>query len=496
MSALKIFLGLVMGMFLSRAFFLTVVMNSYYAGQAKGNRIERKIIDPSRGVILDRNGKILANNISVDDKTVRYYPDGEVFGGLVGYISDGVGVVGLEKQYDELLAGHKGEVIVEETARGVATSEVRRDAGRNGEELKTNIDQGIQTVAYRALKNHLAVTGISGSVVVAKVNGEVLALVSLPSFDPNLFISGGKRGAEGGIYTDTKSIVEDETRKPLFNRSVAGSFPPGSIFKLIPAIGALSEGVINKNDLIEDSGEIKVGDYRFGNWFFDKYGKTEGRINVVKALARSNDIFFYRIGEMLGADKLVDWSAKFGLGKKTAIDFPGEVAGLLPNPLWMEKTKGQRWFLGNTYHMSIGQGDLLATPIQMNRAVAAVVSGEWCAPQLKSAKSDCRSVGTSDESRQTIIEGMKEACMTGGTAFPFYSLKGRVICKTGTAQHGGETTKPHAWITVVVPSKNQNLEESKNQSDSVVITVMLEEAGEGSYEAGPVAREITDYLLR
>lgn len=487
MSALKIFLGLVMGVFLSRAFFLTVVMNSYYASQARGNRIERKVIDPARGVILDRNGRILANNISVDGKTVRHYPDGEVFGELVG----------LEKQYDELLAGHKGEVIVEETAKGVATSEVRRDAGRNGEELKTNIDQGVQTVAYRALKKQLAMTGLSGSVVVAKVNGEVLALVSLPSFDPNLFVVGGKRGAEGGIYTDAKSIIEDEVNKPLFDRSVSAAYPPGSIFKLVPAIGALSEGIIDKNVLIEDSGEIKVGEYRFGNWFFDKYGKTEGRINVVKALARSNDIFFYRVGEMLGVDSLVDWAGKFALGKKTGIDFPGEGAGLLPSPLWMEKTKGSRWFLGNTYHMAIGQGDLLATPIQMNRVIAAVVSGEWCKPQLRSQpKADCRQVGTTAENRQIVIEGMREACMTGGTAFGFFNLKGRVICKTGTAQHGGEKTKPHAWITVVIPSKNQNLEESKIQSEEIVVTVMLEEAGEGSYEAGPVAREIVDYLLK
>lgn len=473
MSVLKIFLGLMMGVFLSRAFFLTVVMNSYYAGQAKGNRIERKVIDPSRGIILDRNGKILANNISVEGKTVRFYPDGEVFGGLQG----------LEKQYDDLLAGHKGEVIVEETAKGVTTNEIRSDEGKNGEELKLNIDQGIQTVAFRALKKQLMKVGLSGSVVVAKINGEVLAMVSLPSFDPNLFVSGGKRGAEGGTYTDAKSIVEDEIKKPLFNRSVSAVYPPGSIFKIIPAIGVLSDGLLSKDDLIEDSGEIKVGDYRYGNWYFDQYGKTEGRINIVKAIARSNDIFFYRVGERLGADRLVSWSERLGIGKKTMIDLPAESSGLLPTPLWMEKTKGQRWFLGNTYHMSIGQGDVLATPIQMNRVTGAVVSGQWCRPQLRSQpKADCRQVGTTADNRQIINEGMKEACMTGGTAFPFFNLKGRVLCKTGTAQHGGEKTKPHAWISVVV--------------DDIVITVMLEEAGEGSYEAGPVAREITDYLLR
>lgn len=473
MNLIKILLVLLFGMIASRAFFLSVLLRTFYASEAASNRVSAKVIEAQMGVIRDRNGKILANNISSNEKTVRHYPDGESFSILQL----------VEKQYSGELVGTDGKILTEESAKGEATKEIRRIEPVGGTELRINIDQGLQNVVYRALRDHLAITGVSGSVVVAKINGEVLSLVSLPSFDPNLFVSGGKRGAEGGTYTDSKSIISDENKKPMFNRVVAGVYPPGSIYKLVTAVAALEEGVINENTFIEDTGEIKVGEYRYGNWYFDKYGRKEGSINVEKALGRSNDIFFYKAGEKVGIDKLVWWSEKLGLGKKTGIDLPSEASGLLPTPLWMEKTNGQRWFLGNTYHMAIGQGDLLTTPLQMNRTVAAVISGEWCTPQLKIGKPECRQVGTSAENRQIIINGMRMVCMEGGTGYTFFDLKGKVYCKTGTAQHGGEDTKPHAWITVVV-------------NEDIVITVLLEAAGEGSAEAGPVARKIVDYLLR
>jgi penicillin-binding protein 2 len=278
-------------------------------------------------------------------------------------------------------------------------------------------------------------------------------------------------------------VVLDENKKPMFNRAISGVYPPGSIYKLLTATAALEEGEIDKNTLIEDTGEIKVGVYRYGNWYFDKYGRKDGMINIEKALGRSNDIFFYKAGEKVGIDKLVSWSAKFGLGKKTGIDLPSEASGLLPTPLWMEKTNGQRWFLGNTYHMAIGQGDLLTTPLQMNRLTAAAVSGDWCKPQIVNREqgTECRAIGVSEENRKIIMNGMRMVCEEGGTAYTFFDMKGKVLCKTGTAQHGGEDTKPHAWITVVV--------------DDVVVTVLLEAAGEGSVEAGPVARKIVNYIL-
>lgn len=486
MKFVKLLLLLVFSIFLSRAFFVTVLMHDYYAAQSSGNRVKTEAIPASRGTLTDRNGRGIATNIMVDEKAVRFYPDGEVVAGIVGYLSEGVGVTGLEKAYQEKLAGVNGVRTIEETASGEETEEVSRVEPVAGEEIRLNIDLGLQTAAYRALKEKLAEVGKAGVVVVTKGNGEVLTMVSLPSYDPNLFVPGGKRGVEGGVYPDVASIVGDELMKPLFNRAVGGVFPPGSVYKVVTSLAGLAEGVIDENDLIEDSGEIVIGSYSFGNWYFDKYGRTEGKINVTKALARSNDIFFYRLGERLGVDKLVWWSKRVGLGEKTGIDLPGEVAGLVPNPLWREKEKGERWFLGNTFNMAIGQGDLLTTPLQVNTMVASVVTGKKCAPRLV-GKEECADLSIPNPARETVVDGMKMVCMEGGTGFPFFDLEGRVICKTGTAQHGGEESLPHAWMSVVLPEGGWE--------DWLIITVMLDEAGEGSEQAGPVARKIIDYWL-
>ena len=490
-------LVLVFAIFFSRAFFITIPMHRYYDGLAGSNRIRTDVVGAPRGIITDRNGKLIATNILVDSKVVRHYPDGEVVAPVVGYVSDGIGVAGLEKQYQEDLVGVSGERIVEETASGKEMNEISVKPAISGKEIRLNLDLGLQTVAYRALKDRLAITGNAGAVVVSKVNGEILALVSLPSFDPNLFYSNGKRGVEGGVYSEAKSIVADEEKKPLFNRAVSGNFPPGSVFKIVTALAGIDSGIINENDTFEDSGEIKVGIYRFGNWLFDKYGKTEGRITVTKALARSNDIFFYRLGEKMGIDKLNEYGKKLGLGEKTGIDLPGEASGLLPSPLWMEKEKGTRWFLGDTYHVSIGQGDLLVTPLQMNRVFAEVVSGKKCQPKLF-GKGECVDLKLDEQARRVVVEGMKMVCESGGTGFPFFDLKGAVLCKTGTAQHGGETSHPHAWMAVVVPTESQSAVDSFQSTDVdnwVVVTVMLDEAGEGSEQAGPVARKIVDVIL-
>jgi len=486
-NLVKFVLVLIFAIFLSRAFFVTVLMHKYYLEMASDNRVRTEEVIAPRGIITDRNGKLIATNILTDQEVVRHYPDGEIVASFVGYVSDGAGVSGLEKQYQDRLSGKNGERTVEETAAGKEVKEVTQRPAEPGKELKLNIDLGLQRASYQALKDKLKTVGKAGAVVVSKVNGEILSLVSLPSFDPNLFYVKGKRGVEGGIYSDAKGIVVDEEKKPMFNRAMGGTFPPGSVFKVVTALTGLAEGVITKNDLFEDSGEIKVGTYRFGNWLFDKYGKTEGSITVTKALARSNDIFFYRLGEKIGIDKLVSYSKKLGLGEKTGIDLPGEVGGLLPTPLWMEKEKGDRWFLGDTYHVSIGQGDLLVTPLQINRVFAEVVSGKKCIPKLF-GESSCQDLKIDDSAKATVMEGMKMACETGGTGFPFFDMKGAVYCKTGTAQHGGEESKPHAWMSVVLP-------QGSRVEDWLVVTVMLDEAGEGSEQAGPVARKIIDYYL-
>jgi len=491
--------GLVFLLILGRVVFLTAFMGKYYRSLAADNRVLEEGIEAQRGRILDRNGKVLAESVKEDGSFIRFYPFGEILAHVVGYVNfEGQGVVGLEESYDKELAGVAGEVLFEAEARGKVREMVKIEA-LPGKDIKTNLDFELQKAVYLVLRKKLDELGLSeGVVVISKINGEVLSLVSLPAFDPNLFVGADRRGEAGGNYSRVEQILSDEEGKPLFDRAVAGAYAPGSVYKLVPAVAGLSEGVIDGDFLVEDEGEIKIGEERFGNWYFDQYGRMEGRVGVVKALARSNDIFFYKLGEMLGEERLISWSRMLGLGEKTGIDLGGEVAGLVPDPLWREKTFGSRWYLGNTYHMAIGQGDLLTTPLQINRMTASVVSGKKCRPVLvnlqggRALLEECEDLGVGERAGELVLEGMRRACSRGedykGTAFPFFDVDKTVYCKTGTAQQGGEGDEPHAWITVVVPRGEEIL-------DWVVMTVMLPAGGEGSSEAGPVAKEIVDYLI-
>jgi len=501
---LKGIIVVVVALGLSRSLFLTVIMGGYFKEMAERNIVRTEDLIPIRGVISDKNGRPLVMNIENNSETVRFYPAGEMAAGITGYLGKmnenevkdcmedcfpemSVGKSGLEKSYDKKLRGSAGEIVVEESASGEIIKEITRVEAVSGENIATNIDLDLQKDLFVALKSALESSGKSAVGVVAKVSGELLALVSLPSFDPNLFVSGGRRSDYGGEFKDVAQLIGDDTKKPLFNRAVSGEFAPGSVYKLVPALAALAEGKIEKDTLITDTGEIVIGEYRFGNWFLDKYGRTEGDLNVGKALSRSNDVFFYRLGEKLGVDLLVDWSKRLSLGESTGIDLPGEALGLVPSQYWKEKNMGSKWFLGDTYHLSIGQGNLMATPIQINRMTAAVVSGWSCDLRLV-GRNYCDDLKLPDDDRLVVLEGMRDTCRDGGTAFPLFDYGGKIYCKTGTAQHGGEKDEPHAWISVVIPKG----EDTKNW---LVLTVLVESGGEGSAVAGPVAAEIMPYLL-
>lgn len=505
LSWLYVLVILILAVFVSRLTFVSLLMSGYYRQLATENTQRTEMVEHQRGVIFDRNGKQLAVNIAYKGREIRFYPYGEIFGPLIGYLGkiDGetlkkcqpecngetqIGRAGLEKQYQKNLGGVAGEVLIEEKATGETRSRTISDVGKMAENITTNLDADLQKKAFISLKEKLKETGVSGSIVVTKVDGSVLALVSAPSFDNNLFVDGGKRSDFGGDYKNVQSLIDDEEKKPMFNRAVSGDFAPGSVYKLVPSVAALEEGKITEKTEILDTGEIKIGEYRFGNWYLDKYGRTEGEVDVVKGISRSNDIFYYHLGEMLGIESLVKWSSKFGLGEKTGIDLPAESAGLLPTPYWREKVLGERWFLGNTFHMAIGQGDLMATPLQINMMTAAVVTGKKCPPRIVGA-GDCQEVPTSEENREVVLKGMKLACSPGGTAFPLFGFAGQIYCKTGTAQRGGESTLPNSWVSVVVPKGD-------NVLDWLVMTVLVEEGGEGSAVAGPVAAEIVPELIK
>lgn len=458
----------------SRVLYLQLIQGKEYQLTAQGNHLELVREVAPRGKILDRHGAEL--------------PRDPANAPIVGYVSEvnetelgcrsglcyvggmQVGRAGIEQIYEATLRGRDGGVMVEKDASGKTVRELGKNEAEEGTDITLTVDAALQEIMYSALKNR------AGSAVALDLQGRVLGLVSSPSYDPK----------------DIVPYLADTEKLYFFDRAISATYPPGSVFKLVTATAGLMEGAITKETTFEDTGEIRVGEYRYGNWYFDQYGRTEGVIGLTRALARSNDIYFYKVGEELGVSKLVAWARKMGLGELTGIELSGEKEGLVPDELWKERRTGEKWFLGNTYHMAIGQGDLLVTPLQVARMTLSAVTGRKCRVTVVGEEQPrCESLNIKSEYQELVIEGMKEACLpaqagsSGGTAYPLFDIVPKAACKTGTAQHAGqkgESDEPHAWITVAYPADNPEL----------ILTVMLEAAGEGSDIAGPVAREILE----
>lgn len=474
-----------------RLFQLTISKGDYYRRLSDDNRIREIIIEARRGKIVDRKGFVLAENepAKTAEKEERlvskriYYHDSSE-GHLVGYrqvadpedikndycqnklsLGDKVGKKGVEKVFDCDLRGKNGKKLVEVDAVGSFLRLITVIPAEDGKTIQLAVDSELQKTAYDLIKDKKAV------VVGLRPNtGEVLIFVSSPSFDPQAFED--KNPLVKNYLTDKK--------QPLFNRITEASYPPGSIYKLVVATAAYEEKAINETTVFEDTGKIKAGPLEFGNWYFLQYGKTEGMVDLVKALQRSNDIYFYKAGEKVGPEKIKYWSDKFNLGKKN--DFPfDQTDGNIPSPFWKEEVLGEQWYLGDTYNLSIGQGYILTSPLQMVLATSVFANnGYYCQPQLlKSTPPDCKKIGISKKTLNLIKEGMEKACETGGTGWPFFDFKVPVACKTGTAESNNKT-QAHAWFTAYAPAENPE----------IVILVMVEEGGQGSDVAGPIAKEI------
>ncbi len=435
---------------------------------AYSNHVEMQRQLAERGKILDRRDIELAPT-KANAPVVGYLAEvvsEEVgcFEGLCYSPGMMIGRAGIHKSQEARLRGQDGGRLIEVDATGREVRELGSNSAERGSDVELTIDSRLQASMYEALASS------RGAAVALDLQGKVLGLVSSPAYDP----------------TNLPVYLQDSDELYFLNRAISGTYPPGSVFKLVTALAGLAQGKITSETQYEDSGEIRVGEYRYGNWYFDQYGKTEGSLDVVRALSRSNDIYFYRVGEAMGVDALVKWARRFGLGEKTGIELAGEVSGFVPDRLWKERKMGEKWFLGNTYHLAIGQGDLLVTPAQVARMTLAAVSGRLCQLSvLRDKEIACSDLGLSSEDISLVREGMRQACSTGGTAFPFFDFEPWILCKTGTAQHSGqkeEEDKPHAWITVAYPGENPEL----------ILTVMLEAAGEGSAEAGPVAKTILE----
>lgn len=538
----------------SRLFFLQVVKGYYYRYLSDNNRTKTVTIHAPRGIIFDRNGTPLTFNMpgyreNVKGKTVllsqeealgliaqgkkdleidslREYPYKENFSHVLGYTGqiskeelkssnystynsgDIIGKAGIEQEYEIKLKGVDGKELHEIDARGNLIRKLGQQDPVPGQNITLTLDAKLQNAAYEAGKSIK-----KGSIIVSTPKGEILALISKPSFDPNLFTMGeGYKLSTSSSYLTLSDVLLDSKNQPLLDRSIGGVYPPGSTFKLLVAASGLENKIIDENYEIEDTGILRVGAFSFSNWYFTGYGRTDGNVNVVKGISRSNDIFFYKLAEKVGVDKISEMSLKFNLGKNLGIDLQGEVSGTVPTRNWKEKVIGEPWYLGDTYIYGIGQGYLLTTPLQVNAFTQAIAnSGTLYRPfLLKDLSSKKLSSNLLDDKPAELIRtGMIQSCSTGGVAWPFFDFKVKssklkvdgknilevplasgsadtrkitIACKTGTAEHGGPDTKPHAWITLFAPAYNPE----------IVVTVLSEESGEGSNIAAPIAKKILE----
>lgn len=511
----------------TKMFEVQIIKGSYFRELSEENRIRHIPLPAPRGKILASDGTELAGNIQIKKRITfkdnggveitdnvanapkeeliteyrRTYGLGDKFGHAGGYLGEVtdkeinkinpncpekgpmasgslVGVAGLEEKYECILLGTSGEELVEVDTHGQNLRSLGRKEPIPGLDVKTSINADLQMEVARQME------GKKGAAIVTDTKGRILAFYSAPSFDPNLLVN----------HSDDQKISElfSSPDLPFFNRVISGTFHPGSVFKPLVAIAALEEGAIDKNFTYDDQGVINVNTFEFTNWYFTEYGRKEGIVNLTRAIARSTDTFFYEIGRIVGPDAIAKWAGKFNLSKKTGVDIPGERVGFIPTPDWKKKVKKENWFLGNTFHMAIGQGDIDLTPIEINTFIAGVANGgRVCAPKFADiAAENCYTVDVKKENLDLVKEGMKEACSTGGTAYTFFDFSAKhsdttVACKTGTAEVGTNGT-PHAWFTVFAPIEDPQ----------IVATVLIEKGGQGSQVAGPIAREIFDYYFQ
>jgi penicillin-binding protein 2 len=441
---------------------------------------------------------------------LRKYPNGQIGAHLVGQVGevtrdqlkderyngvemgDRVGQAGIEAEYDRFLRGRNGAARVEVDALGHLTRTLNRERTIQGKQLRLSLDLDVQRVAQQALAGG---TGKGAFAVMNVQNGEVLALGSQPSYDPNIFskpISQKKLNA----------LRSEDLGNPLFDRAIQGGYPTGSTFKLITATAALESGHITPSTPLSDPGFLVVGDQKFEN----AGGVAHGVLSLIPALTVSSDVFFYQLGRDMDEKgmPLQLWAHRLGIGRKTGIDLPAESPGRLPTPhwrnTWFKKHLTERpWSVGDNVNLSVGQGDLLANPLQMAVAYAAIANGgRVLRPRLGLRIEDAagralqqldaptaRRIKVSKENRDAILEGLHGAASApGGTSTPvFEGFPIPIAGKTGTAEHVGKADQ--SWYVALAPYPNPKY----------VVAVTDEAGGFGADTAAPMARRILAELL-
>ncbi len=438
--------------------------------------------------------------------TQRQYLDSLIFSHVLGYegkirkeeleahpdylLTDSIGKQGIEKSYESALRGKHGWKRVEVDAFGKVKKELGVVQPVPGQDLILNIDADLQKKLFDSLQTILEKNDLkrAGAVAIDPRSGSVRALVSLPSFDNNLFA--------GGISGENYRALLNDPSEPLFNRVVAGAYPPGSTIKPVLAAAALTEGVVDERTEIESKGGINVGRFFFGDW------KVHGFTDIRRAIAVSSDVFFYSIGggyggiEGLGMNRMKKYEELFGYGQKTGIDTGGEVTGLLPDANWKKEKIGERWYIGDDYNSSIGQGYVTATPLQVLNSIVAIANGGTLyepriVSQIRSYDGKVTPVPTKvirekfiDPAILRIVrEGMRET-VTEGTAQALADLPVAVAGKTGTAQFGNES-KTHGWFVSFAPF----------EAPELALVVLVEGQGEEGYNAVPVTKDVYSWYF-
>lgn len=389
---------------------------------------------------------------------------------------DIIGKAGLEKYYDDILRGEKGGKEVEVDALGQEIATLLYQKPVPGKDLVLTIDRDLQLYGENLL------FGKKGSIIISDPNsGEILALVNRPSFSPNIF-------ANGISHSDWQRLSSDADY-PLTNRSVQGLYSPGSIFKVVTAIAALEEGVTDRKRKIYCSGSFELAGQVFTCW--NETG--HGSLSIVDAIAHSCNIYFYTLGKDLGIERFNKYMQKFGLGEKTGIDLPAEAIGTIPSAQWKKREVKEIWFPGDTINLSIGQGYLLLTPLQVHNLITAIAAeGEvyklHLVKKIISADGNTveeikleiyRRVNFSPDTSKIIKEGLRQTILKG-TGWRANIKELAVAGKTGTAQNPhGET---HAWFIGFAPYEDPE----------ICITVFLENGGEGGEAAAPIARAMLE----
>lgn len=569
-----------------RYFHLQVLEHETYKTQSDRNRIHVTSVAPKRGLIVDRNGRLLAENqpsfslvltkervpdldqtlatlrelldleedeierftkrlvhyrpfeavplkfalgdeeqallavnkkqlpgVEVEAQLVRTYPYGELLAHLLGYVgrindreqqkidsvnyaaTHHIGKIGLERYYEQELHGQVGNRLVETNARGRVQRVLEETDPVPGADLKLYLDIDVQKAAFEALGEE------RGAVVAIEIKtGGILAAVSTPGFDPNLFVT--------GISQKDYSALRDSPDLPLFNRMLQGQYPPGSTVKPVIGLAGLEYGTVTEHTVISDPGwyQLPNDDRRYRDWKREGHGN---RIDLKQSIAQSCDVYFYDLAYRLGIDNIHEFSTKFGLGQYTDVDLPSEWKGLMPSRAWKKQTGRGSWFPGQTLNVGIGQGYMLTTPMQLANMTAILArKGHRITPTVVSTKNGEPLENTQlepivlkkEKHWDIIIDSMEEVIYgSHGTARRLArNAKYRMGGKSGTAQVVGiaqgekydsealqKRQRDHALFVAFAPLEDPQ----------IAVAVIVENGESGSGVAGPVAKTVMDAFL-